>query len=288
MNALKHTTAIIAITPLLLLPVLASASELRILPSGEFSVKGLSVFQKSGPNLFTRASWGNAFIRVVVLVSSSTAIVKNHGEVASVDDIKEGQILDVDGTLAASGDNMIVNATRVRNTSLLRESKTISGSVRSIDRGASNLVLPNALLGTTTVSVGASTPIKKGARSVLFTDIAVGDKVLSVSGTYDYETGVLTATALEIFQDKTMFTPRNFEGTLKSISGTTLPATLVVTVGGTDYTVYLAKGASVLKKNRSAATLGRFVVDDTVRFYGAIRQANFIEIDAEIVRDLNF
>ena len=144
------------------------------------------------------------------------------------------------------------------------------------------------MLGTTTVRVGASTPIKKGARSVLFTDIAVGDKVLSVSGTYDYETGVLTATALEIFQDKTIFTPRNFEGTLKSISGTTLPATLVVTVAGTDYTVYLAKGASVLKKNRSAATLGRFVVDDAVRFYGAIRQANFTEVDAEVVRDLNF
>ena len=85
-----------------------------------------------------------------------------------------------------------------------------------------------------------------------------------------------------------MFAPRNFEGTLKSISGTTLPATLVVTVSGTDYTVYLAKTTVVLKKNRSAATLGRFVVDDTVRFYGAIRQANFTEIDAEIVRDLNF
>ena len=288
MNALKHTVPVIAIIPLLLLPLFASASEIHILPSGEFSVKGLAVFQKSGPNLFTRASWGTAFIRVVVLVSSSTAIVKNHGEVASVGDIKEGQILDVDGTLAASGDNMIVNATRVRNTSLLRESKTISGTVLSIDRGASSLVLPNASLGTTTVSVGASTPIKKGARSIQFGDIAVGDKVVSVSGTYDYETGILTATALEIFQDKTIFTPRNFEGTLKSISGTTLPATLVVTVADTDYTVYLAKGASVLKKNRAAATLGRFVVDDTVRFYGAIRQANFTEVDAEIVRDLNF
>jgi len=288
MNALKHTVPALAILPLLLLPVFASAAEIHILPSGEFSVKGLSVFQKSGPNLFTRASWGTAFIRVVVLVSSSTAIVKNHGEKTTVDDIKEGQILDVDGTLAASGDNMVVNATRIRNTSLLRESKTLSGTIRSIDRGASSLVLPNASLGTTTVSISASTPIKKGARSVLFTDIAVGDKVVAVSGTYDYETGVLTATALEVFQDKTMFAPRNFEGTLKSISGTTLPATLVVTVSGTDYTVYLAKTTVVLKKNRSAATLGRFVVDDTVRFYGAIRQANFTEIDAEIVRDLNF
>src|SRR3989338_3746272 len=236
MNALKHTVPVIAIIPFLLLPMLVSSAEIHILPSGEFSVKGLSVFQKSGPNLFSRASWGTAFIRVVVLVSSSTAIVKNHGEVASIGDIKEGQILDVDGTLAASGDNMIVNATRVRKTSLLRESKTVSGTVRSIDRGASSLVLPNASLGTTTVSVSASTPIKKGARSVLFTDIAVGDKVVSVSGTYDYETGVLTATALEVFQDKTMFAPRNFEGTLKSISGTTLQATLGGTVSGTDYT----------------------------------------------------
>ncbi len=288
MNAIKHTIPALAIISLLLLPVLVSASELHILPSGEFSVKGLSVFQKSGPNLFTRASWGNAFIRVVVLVSSSTAIAKNHGEKAAIDDIKEGQILDVDGTLAASGDNMIVNATRIRNTSLLRESKTISGLVRTIDTEAPSFVLPNASLGTTTVIVGGSIPIKKGARGVAFSDIKVGDKVLSVSGTYDYQTGILAATALEIFQDTAMFKPRNFEGTLKSISGTMLPATFVVTVGGTDYTVFLTKQTSVLKKNRSAATLGRFVVDDAVRFYGAIRQTNFTEIDAEIVRDLNF
>ncbi|MEK7480128.1 MAG: hypothetical protein AAB665_02445 [Patescibacteria group bacterium] len=288
MNALKHTIPALAILPLLLLPVFASAAEIHILPSGEFSVKGLSVFQKSGSNLFTRASWGNTFIRVIVLVNSSTAIVKNYGEKATVDDIKEGQILDVDGTLAASGDNMVVNATRVRNTSLLRESKTISGVVRSIDSGALSIVVPNTLFGTTTVSIGASVPIKKGARTISFGDIAVGDKVVSVSGTYDYQTGLLTATTLEIFQDKTMFKARNFEGTLKSISATTLPATLVVTVGGTDYSVYLAKTAKVLKKNRGAATLGRFVVDDTVRFYGAVRQTAFTEIDAEIVRDLNF
>ena len=59
--------------------------------------------------------------------------------------------------------------------------------------------MPNTLFGTTTVSIGASVPIKKGARTISFGDIAVGDKVVSVSGTYDYQTGLLTATTLGEF-----------------------------------------------------------------------------------------
>lgn len=288
MNAIKNSIPALAILPLLFLPLFASASEIHITPSGEFSVKGLSITQKAGPNLFTRASWGLTFIRVTVLINASTVIVKNHGEKATLEDIKDGQLLDVEGTIVTGGESLIINATRIRNTSLLRESKTISGAVKAVDREGSTFALPDASLGVVTVSVPAGTSVKKGKRSIPFGDIKAGDKVLSVSGTYDYQTGTLTATAIEIFQDTLIFKPRNFEGTLKSISGTTLPATLVVTVGSTDYTVYLAQKALVLKKNRVTTTLGRFVVDDTVRFYGAIRQTNFTEIDAEIVRDLNF
>lgn len=91
-----------------------------------------------------------------------------------------------------------------------------------------------------------------------------------------------------MYQDKSIFVERNFQGTLKSVSTVVLPATLVVTVGATDYTVYLADSSSVLRNNRKPTTLSRFVVGDTVRFYGAIRETNFEEIDAEVVRDLNF
>ena len=119
-------------------------------------------------------------------------------------------------------------------------------------------------------------------------DITAGDKILSVAGLYDYPSNTLTASNVEVFQSKTIFKPRNFEGTLKSISGTTLPVSLVVTVGSTDYTIYLNEKASVLKNNKKPTTLTRFVVGDTVRAYGSIRETNLTEIDAEIVRDTNF
>ena len=112
--------------------------------------------------------------------------------------------------------------------------------------------------------------------------------MLSAPGTYDYPTNTLTASSVDVYQSKSIFTSRNFEGTLKSICGTALPAVLTVTVGGTDYTAYLPDKSAVLKSNKSATSLTRFVVGDTVRLYGKIRQANLTEIDADTVRDLNF
>ena len=291
MRPLIRSTAFISALIALLLPVLAGAadsSELHITPQGTLSATNLTLLQKSGTNLFTRAYWGNAFVRVTVLIGTSTAIVKNHGEKAGVTDIAQGQLLDVDGSLSSGADSLIVNAANIRVLSLVTESKTIGGKVQSINSSALSFVLPNATFGATTVVVPAPVPITKGARSIEFGDLAAGDKILSASGTYDYSTNTLMARSVEVFQDKTMFTPRNFQGTLKSISGTALPVTAVITVGGTDYTVYLTTKASVLKNNKSAASLARFVVGDTVRFYGGIRPTNFTEIDADIIRDLNF
>ena len=290
MKGVRNITVASALIALSLpaLALAADSSQLTITPQGTLSAKNLTLLQKSGTNLFTRAYWGNAFIRVTVLIGTSTVIVKNYGEKATVANIAQGQALDVEGTLASGADSLIVNATNIRVLSLVTESKTIAGKVQSINPSALSFVLPNATFGATTVIVSASVPITKGARSIEFVDIAAGDKILSASGTYDYSNNTLMARSLEVFQDKTMFTPRNFEGTLKSISGTTLPVSAVITVGGTDYTIYLAAKASVLKKNKSAASLARFVVGDTVRFWGGIRQTNFIEIDAEIIRDLNF
>ena len=286
-----RTTAFASALIALLLPVLASAtdsSELHITPRGTLSATNLTLLQKSGNNLFARAYWGNAFIRVTVLVGTSTVIAKNHGEKTTVVDVREGQLLDVEGTLASGSDSLIVNASGIRVLSLVTESKTLAGKVQSINPSALSFVLPNSKFGSTTVVAPASVPITKGARTIEFGDIAAGDKVLSVSGTYDYSNNTLMARSLEVFQDKTMFTPRNFQGALKSISGTTLPVTAVILVGGTDYTVYLSAKASVLKNNKCPGSLARFVIGDTVRFYGGIRQTNFTEIDAEIIRDLNF
>lgn len=291
MGTFRKHTAYALTAAALLLPVVAMAgvgSEIHLTPDGAFSAKRIVIVQKAGPNLFTRATWGQAFVRLTVLANKSTVITKNHGEVMTIADLKEGDLLDVDGTLASGADTLLVNPTSIRDISLEQESKTLSGTIASIDRSALSFTLSNKTFGDTKVIMGASTPIGKGARSIAFADLAVGDTVLSASGTYDYTTNVLGAALIQVYQSKAIFTPRNFEGKLKSISGTTLPAMLTVTVGGTDYSVYLTPQSSVLRKSKAPAMLSRFVVGDTVRFYGAIRQTNLSEIDASIVRDMEF
>ncbi len=264
-------------------------SELHITPDGAFSAKNVVVMQKAGTsNFFCRVTWGNAFVRVTVLAHDSTAITKNHGEAATSNDIQEGDILDVTGVLFSGDGSFVVDATRIRDTSLEQESKTIAGTVQSINAAQSSFVLPNKTFGSTTVTLAATTTIQKGARTIQAGDIAPGDKILSASGVYDFRTNTLAASSVNVYQDKTVFSSRNFQGTLKNLTGTSLPAALTVTVENTDYTVYLSAQASVLSKNKGAANLSRFVAGDTVRFYGAIRQTALTEVDAIIVRDLNF
>jgi tRNA(Ile2) C34 agmatinyltransferase TiaS len=44
----------------------------------------------------------------------------------------------------------------------------------------------------------------------------------------------------------------------------------------------------VLNNAKKKTTLSRFVVGDTVRMYGSIRQNNLSEIDVDTIRDLAF
>lgn len=268
----------------------AAPSDIHIRPDGIFSATNVVVYQKAGTsNFFSRVTWGDAYVRVTVLAGKDTVITKAHGEPATVGDIREKDVLDVEGELSSGEGALTIKAARIRDTSLQVESKTLSGTVVSVNAKNSSLVLSNQMFGaTTTVILSPSTTIQKGVRAISLSDVSAGDKILSASGSYDYPKNAFSAGSIEVHQDKNIFTPRNFEGTLTSISVAALPAALTVTVGNTDYTVYIAEGSSVLNSRRKPATLSRFVVGDTVRFWGGIRQTNFGEIDAEIVRDLNF
>ena len=291
MNFLQKSIISILTVTAALGPAISSASatsEIHITPDGKLSAKNITVMQKSGTNFFSRATWGQVYIRMVILTNNSAAISKNHGEKMTNSDINEGDLLDIDGTLSSGADSLIVNATRIRNISVERESKTVSGTIQGLGSGNLSFTLTDKSLGDVTITAGSSTPITKGARSISFSELATGDKILSASGTYDYTTNVLLADDIQVYQSKSMFAPRNFQGLLKSMSGNTLPATLGVSAGGIDYTVYLSEHASVLKNNKTATTLSRFIAGDTVRFYGNIRETNFKEIDADVVRDLNF
>ena len=272
------------------LPVYAenTPSEISIKPDGTFFATNVVVMQKSekaGTNLFTRVTWGSVFLRITVLASSAK-ITKNNGGSATVEDIQVGDVLSVKGTLAPGADSLVINALQVRDLSLNVESKNISGIIKTLNVSLNNFTLTDKKLGS--ITVVAPYNIQKGARVISAGELAVGDKILSASGSFDYLAKTFTASDMEVYQDKSIFKAQNFQGTLKSLSGTALPTSAVITVGKTDYTIYLAASAKVMSKNKAATTLQRFTIGDMVRFYGSIRQTNLQEIDAGLIRNLAF
>lgn len=273
------------------LPLAASAdtvSQLSIGQDGIFSGKNILVFQKSGTNLFARATWGQAFVRLTLLLNASSSLNKLHGEKATVDDINDGDLIDVDGRLSAGADSLVISVDHLRDGALVKESKTLSGTITSVDPVSSTLVLSNKQFGKTTVYLTATTTITKGARTITFSEVKKGDQIISVSGTYDFTKGVLAAQSVVVYQDLSIFKPQNYQGTVKSVSAITLPTTMIVTVGTTDYAVSLSATTTLLSKTKTAAVLNRFMAGDSVRIFGAVRQTDMVHIDAEVVRDLNF
>jgi hypothetical protein len=288
----KTKTLVLACTLALFVPVFAAAaansSEVHVKQNGDISVTNISVIQKSGTALFARAQWESTFLRIVITTNASTDIKKNYGEKATVEEVEVGHLLDVEGTLSGGGDSVTIVAKKIRDTNLLREAKSFSGTIKSVDAASQSFVITDKSLGDVTVVVPPTVVITQGKRQVAFDACKKGVKVVSITGTYDYATKILTPSAIELFQSKEIFKPRTLQGTLKSVSGITLPAQLVVTADGTEYTVYLSAKTSVLSKNKAATTIKRFAEGDSVRLYGAVRETNLAEIDAEVVRDLNF
>lgn len=285
----------LVIAALFITPALASAavrSEINIDQSGKIVAKNLKVAAIPEPGkstfFFARALWDNVYIRITVVTGATTKITKEHGEQAGVFDIKEGDLVDVEGVFPSSADTLNVQASKIVDHSLLREVKTVRGTVSSLATSTPEFVLKTSKGNNITVRTGSGTIIKKGARIISLSGLKIGDTILSAKGLFDYSAYSIDADSIEVYQNKTVFRARNFEGKLESLSDLTLPTTLNVNVDGKTYTVYLPAKADILNKNKSPVQLSRFVAGDKVRFYGAVRETDLSAIDADTLRDLNF
>lgn len=268
--------------------VFAAPSEIHIDANGKFSAKNVVVFQKIGVALFAKISWGKAGVTIRIVSDKDTSIVKTFGGASSIDDIQIGQALDIEGTLDDSSDtHFIVRATKIKNAALTEEKKTVSGTIKSIDTSRRIVVMHGRTQGTTTLAVPDGISIKKGSLSRNLNELKIGDIILSAPGTLDHATGFFTPTRLEVYQNKSIYAAKNYQGTLKSVSAVNLPATLVVTVAGSDYTVYVKEGAKVMRKDKSITTIKRFDIGDVVRFYGPRRESDTLIVDASVLRNLN-
>lgn len=264
-------------------------SELHILPDGSLSSKAVVVMQKAGSNLFCRIAWGNTFIRMTVLLHDDTAITRKYGGKSVQDDIREGDLLEVSGQLSDGTGNLIVNAKKVKDLSLVSEPKDITNAVlSSIDLNKNVLGVTVKSLGAIKLALSTETPIKKGIRTITLQELVVGDKILTASGVYDYPTSTLNVTSMEVYQDKSVFLPKTFDGVIAQLNGTALPTTLMLSSGGKTYTVYLSATTTLISKSKAAIELTRAASGDKVKVQGNIKESNLTEIVARSFQDLAF
>lgn len=265
-----------------------NTSELHILPDGSLTSKSVVVYQKAGSNFFCRVAWGDTFIRMTVLVHADTEITKKFGGKATVDEIKEGDTLEIVGILSDGTGNLVVKAKKIKNLALTAEAKTISGLITRVSVASSSLAVNAKGVGAVQVVLSPGGVIQKGARTIALTDVGVGDTLLGASGVYNFSTLTLTTSLLEIFQDKKMFAPKAFAGTIESIAGASLPTSITMTSSGKTYTVALSQSTKLMSKSRATTSLSRMVVGDSILVYGSIKETNLSEISAISVRDLAF
>ncbi len=271
----------------------AGKPELHIKPDGTLVLKSGKVDQIAGSTLYIGIKWGTLQMRFTMKTDSRTAVTKRYGGTVSVAQISVGDYIDVEGEFFEGSDFFGVQALKVKDWSLQEEAGTYSGVITEVTPDQRFMLrTPQNQTITVGLSTSSALSIKKGSISVPFGRLQKGETVLRASGVYDYARNVLTADTISVYQGKTEFLPRNFEGTLKQMSAPTIPATIVVTVSGKDYTVRISEKTPLLKKNKNTAQLARFVVGDTIRFYGAVREEektlqDALVVDAEVVRNLS-
>lgn len=271
----------------------AGNPELHIKADGTLTLKSGRVDQIVGNTFYLGVTWGTLPMRFTMKTDTRTGVTKRYGGNATVSEINTGDYLDVEGEFFVGSDFFGVQALRVKDWSLQEESAMFSGVV--LEMSPSEELTLRTLQGQTIsvrLATSSAAKVTKGSVVIPFGRLKKGDAVLSASGIYDYARNLLTVDRVAVYQNKADFAARNFEGTLKQVVSKEMPATLIISIGGVDYTVRLTEKTAVLKKNRSRAELARFVVGDTVRFYGPIREEEktlqeIIVVDAEIVRNLN-
>jgi len=272
---------------LLLLPMSALAfstgSQVAIDKDGNATVSGATVMQLAGPTFYARLYWGDAFIRIIIETNAATKFFRATGEPTTLAEISQGDTLDVSGGLESGANSLTIIAASVKNSSVDKKQSVFSGKVSAIDMNGGTFSLDTRTDGTVTVMTNATTTFIKGSRTLDLAHIKIGDTISKAAGDYDIPSKTLMAVSVTTYIDTNYYKPKNFQGTLQSVSG----STLTVQISGISYTVNLNGNANILSKNKKPALLARFVPGDTVRIYGAIREVDDPIIDADIVRDLS-
>lgn len=268
---------------------LGSTLELHVSNDGKVIMHGLRVEQIAGSSFYCRMYWGSPFLRITLRTDSNTVVTKRFGQPITASDIAVGDYLSVDGEFVSGSNSFDVLAKKVKDWSIQTKAESFSGTITGIATSTpDSFFLTASNKSVITLAIGTSTIITRGSITVGANDLSVGRKVTYASGVFNNLTKTLHADKVVLFQDMSIFKPRNFEGKLKSGPSTnTLPTSLVVTVGGKDYTIGIDSETKILNAKKVPASLQRFLVGDKVRLYGSIAESNTSYVKAEILRNLD-
>ena len=274
-------------TILLLIPTAAQAlsSEIHVTKDGKASVSSAKMMQQAGNTFYARLYWGDAFVRLTIKTNSTTKFFRATGEATTIAEIKDGDLLDVSGELQSQSDTLTLIARTIKNSSVQKEQATLSGEVTAINPSIRQFTMNNKERGFITVNTSTTTEFIKGSRTLDIEHVRIGDRITKTSGDYDIPSRTLTATSVTTYIDTALYKPRLFVGKLAEIHSAT--TSIKAMVNDTLFTVFINDKTEIMRNNRSATTLQRFIAGDTIRFYGTRREADDPIVDAEIIRNTN-
>ena len=253
---------------------------IKIDENGALKADGMVVQQIAGKTFYTRIWWGEMFMRMTVRTNDKTVFTKKFGESITVSEIKVGDVLSAEGTLVPGSDRVDIDAILVKNWSDQTGASAFSGNITETSPSA---VLKISSGDLVVLNFDNSSVIKKGNLTIQPSALNLNDKILSASGVFDHASKKLTVSEMKVYQNMSLFVAQNYEGIYKGAGD----GFITVSVGSTDYSVRYTDKTSILRANRSATLLSRFVTGDKVRFYGIKREAEQSVIDATIIRNLN-
>ena len=267
-------------------PTVDTMQDFHIDKDGYVKIAQAKVFQVSGTTFYVRYYVGLAFIRLIVKTEKSTKAYRRFGDEITLNQIYENDSINIEGKIENGSDTLSIIASKLTNFSNQKEVAGFKGIISGMGSTTGSLILTTQNQGTITVATDASTQIRKGSRIISIDLVRNGDHVTDTTGTYDHKTKTLDANVIVIYTDMSIYRERNFEGTLKEISGGNAN-TIIFNTEGVDYKIAPLEILEVMNKKRGPVSLKRFVAGDTIRVYGKIRETEEPIIDAEVIRNLN-
>lgn len=259
--------------------------ELHIDSQGNIRAGQVKVMLIAGTSIYVRYYVGLAFLRILLKTDTNTKILRKFGDEIPFSQIAVGDILNVEGKIESGADSLTIISNKLVDFSNQKEISSFQGTISGTGTTSGSFIL-NTKKGPITIVTGTTTQIKKGNRIITSNLVRNGDTVTDVVGTFDHATNTIDANVVVIYINKNIFIPRNFEGTLTAITSTVPPA-LLMKIEGKEYSVVLSASTPILNKARTSVSIKRYLEGDTVRIYGAIREAEEPIIDAQIVRNIS-